>query len=136
MAFALLPATLTLLSGQPRSIQSGEAFAAGAAVRIDSTGRLVKVDSEVLATSDMAGIALSESNAANQWVTYAPPGCKLTVSGLVAGESYWCGGSGDAGEVGLRADAVTGTHYGTLAGVTHSTTIFEVLGIKTGVAVA
>lgn len=136
MAFAFLTSSVVLASGQPRFAQSGETFAAGSALRIDSTGKLVKVDSEVLATSDFAGIALAESNAANQWVSYAPPGCLLTVSGLTAGEVYWCGGSADAGKVGLRSDAVTGTHYGTVAGVTFGTTSLYVLGIKTGVAVA
>jgi hypothetical protein len=132
MAFALLTSSLTLLSGQPTGAQAAGVLAAGTAVRIDSTGKLAATNAEVLGESDCHGILLSEANAANQWVQYAKPGCKLTVSGLTGGETYYCGGSGDAGEVGVRADAVTGTHFATIAGIAHSATVFEVVGIKTG----
>lgn len=132
MAFAFITSSVVLLSGQPSFAQSGETFAPGSVLRLDSTGKLVKTDAEVLATSDVVGVALGESNAANQWIAYAGKGCKLTVSGLTGGESYYVGGSADAGKVGVRADAVTGTHFASIAGIAHSATVFEVLGIKTG----
>lgn len=132
MAFALLTSSVKVFSGQIRTAKAVGVLAAGTVVRIDANGKLAATDAEVLANSDVAGILISEANAADQDVTYAPIGCKLTVSGLTGGETYYAGGSGDAGEVGLRADAVTSTHFATIVGVAHSATLFEVVGIKTG----
>ncbi len=132
MAFAFLPSTTKVFSGQIRTAKASGVLAAGTVVRLDANGKLAATNAEVLGESDVAGVLISEANAADQDVTYAPPGTKLTTSGLTGGETYYVGGTADAGKVSVRADAVTGTHFATIAGVAHSATLFEVLGIKTG----
>lgn len=133
MAFAILPATLT--AEDPQSIKhgtAGEALTIGHCIRKNSVGKFVIADSEVGVEDNMDGVALNTA-INNGPVAYAPPGTFLTVSGLVAGETYYLGGAADEGKVGVRADAVLGTHFATIAGVTYSATRFRVLGWNTDV---
>ncbi len=134
MAFAALPTTLVPEDTTAvKSALTAEAVTAGFVIRKNAAGTLAIADSEVAAEDDVEGIALVSALAAGQPLTYAPIGSVVTVSGLTPGQTYYLGGSADQGEVGLFADATTGTHFATVVGVALSATRLQIVGIKTDV---
>lgn len=134
MAFAALPSTIVAEDLQSVKIgpAAAEAITAGYVIRLTSTNTIMIADSEAAGEDDVLGVALA-TVAVGQQVPYAPPGTFVIVSGLTAGETYFLGGAADQGKVGVRADAVAGTHFATMVGVSYSATRFRVLGWNTDV---
>lgn len=134
MAFAFLPSTIT--AEDASSVKLGgpaaEAITAGYVIRRTSTNTIVIANSEVASEDDILGVAVVTA-AVGQPVYYVPPGSFVVVSGLTAGETYFLGGGADEGKVGLRADAVTGTHFASIVGISYSATRLRVLGWNTDV---
>lgn len=125
----------TPVAEDPQSIKhgiAGEVITHGDCVRINTAGAIVIADSEVAAEDNMVGVALNSAVVGGP-VGYAPPNTFVTTSGLTAGETYFLGGAADQGEIGLRADAVLGTHFATVAGASYSATRFRILGWNTDV---
>lgn len=99
---------------------AGEAFAAGSVVRL-SSGALVQSANDTQANSQVDGIALSTAVAAGQPIWYAPPGAKLTTSGLTKGVAYYLDVAGDLCPF---ADLSTG-EWITLVGIAESATVLR-----------
>jgi len=137
MVFAALPATLTPSGGliNVETRLCSEAIVAGLVVRKLANGNVEIANAVAAATADMVGIAVNETNAANQPITFARPGSVLTVSGLTAGESYYLGEGATEGQVGLFADAATANAFATLVGIALSATSLYIVGRETGVSV-
>ncbi len=137
MAYAALPVTLTSTGGliNVETRLCSEAIAAGLAVRKLANGKVEIANSDGATTDDMAGIAICETNAANQPCVYARPGSVLTVSGLVAGTTYYLGGGANEGQTGLFTDVQTSNYFATAMVLALSATSAYVLGNATGVSV-
>jgi hypothetical protein len=134
MAFALLPATGYSESGRTKFGVATETMASGTAIRHTTGDKIEKANSEGAATDECDGILITDANVIGQQCLYVGKGDVVAgLSGLTPGTVYYLGGASDEGEVGLAADAATGTHFATLAGVALSASRFLVLGIHTNV---